>query len=83
MLEGFVKIFADFKAKFASGKITAADIKSFKEVTDRYFAFKKDVLIAARKMSDINTENPNVAVRARNVYRSTLVSFHDALTEKM
>lgn len=79
----FSKTMSEYKTKFESGTVTAEDIKNFRTLTNKYFAFKKETIIAIHTMTGINSDDSNLLERAWITYLSIITSFRDALHEKM
>ena len=58
----------EFKQKFASWNITKEEILLYKNQVNGYFAMKKEILIWARAIQQMKSDNPNYIERVLNVW---------------
>ena len=58
----------EFKQKFANWNITKEEILLYKNQVNSYFAMKKEILIGARAIQQMKSDNPNYVERVLNVW---------------
>ena len=62
----------EFKQKFASWNITKEEILLYKNQVNSYFAMKKEILIGARAIQQMKSDNPNYVERVLNVWSAVI-----------
>jgi len=58
----------EFKQKFANWNITKEEILLYKNQVNSYFAMKKEILIGARAIQQMKSDNPNFVERVLNIW---------------
>jgi len=83
MLENFALGMTKYKEKFTAGTMTKEDVSDFKIIVNKYFAFKKEAIVAVHTLQNIHSDNPDHLSTAINALRAPFKGLHDCFTEKM
>ena len=62
----------EFKQRFANWNITQEEIALYKNQVNSYFAMKKEILIWAKAIQKMKSDNPNFAERVLNVWTAVI-----------
>ncbi len=71
----FKQLLIDYKTKFDRGIITSEEIKQYVKISNEYFAFKKEILIAAQSFQDMKSENTSPVERSLQVLKAVWRDF--------
>lgn len=64
------QLLKSFKQKFIEGTINKKELNAYINLTNQYFAFKKEILIASQSLQDIKSENSDRSERSRQIVKS-------------
>jgi hypothetical protein len=54
----------EFKTKFKNKSITADEVEGYSDLVNSYFAMKKEIMVAAKAIQTMKSEDPSIVNRA-------------------
>lgn len=61
-----------YEELFTSGKMTSQDVENYKNLVNSYFAMKKEVLIGAKSIQQMKSDNASFTERALNIWSAAV-----------
>ncbi len=62
----------EFKTKFKNKSITADEVEGYSDLVNSYFAMKKEIMVAAKAIQTMKSEDPSIVNRALSTWAAIL-----------